>query len=114
MPQQKRVLQAHMMSSLTILLLIAVFVWFWQANLRSRDIAVQTASGSCKAQGLQLLDGTVSIKHIKPYYRSRNDFGIQRTYLFDYSGDGFSRQTGCIVLHNNAVQTVILESHPDT
>ena len=102
------------MSSLAILLLIAVCVWLWQANLHSRDIAVQTASGSCKAQGLQLLDGTVSIKHIKPYYRSSNDFGIQRTYLFDYSGDGFSRQTGCVVMHNAAVQTVILEGHPDT
>jgi hypothetical protein len=103
-----------MMSSLAILLVIAVFVWLWLANLQSRDIAVQTAGNSCKAQGLQLLDGTVSIKHIKPYYRSRNDFGIQRTYLFDYSGDGFSRQTGCIVLHNNTVETVIFEDYPVT
>ena len=100
-------------SPLAILLLIVVIVWFWQANLRSRDIAVQTARGSCKAQGLQLLDGTVSIKRIKPYYRSSNDFGIERTYVFDYSGDGFSRQTGCVVMHNTTVRTVVLESPPD-
>jgi len=102
------------MSSLAFLLLIAVLVWLWQANLHSRDIAVQTAGRSCKAQDLQLLDGTVSIKHIKPYYRSRNDFGIQRTYVFDYSGDGFTRQTGCVVMHNTAVQTIVLEGRPDT
>lgn len=102
------------MSSLALLLLIAVVIWLWQANLHSRDIAVQTASGSCKAQDLQLLDGTVSIKQIKPYYQSSNDFGIQRTYVFEYSGDGFSRQKGCVVMHNTAVQTVVLESRPDT
>lgn len=103
-----------MTSSLAILLLIAVIVWFWQANLHSRDIAVQTARGSCKAQGLQLLDGTVSIKRIKPYFRNSNDFGIERTYIFDYSGDGFSRQTGCVVMHNTIVRTVVLESPPVT
>jgi hypothetical protein len=103
-----------MTPSLAILLLIVVIVWFWQANLRSRDIAVQTARGSCKAQGLQLLDGTVSIKSIKPYYHNSNDFGIERTYIFEYSGDGFSRQSGCIVMHDATVQTVVLESPPDT
>jgi len=102
------------MSSLALLLLIAVIVWVWQANLHSRDIAVQTARGSCQAQNLQLLDATVAIQKVIPYYRSSNDFGLQRTYVFEYSGDGFSRQTGCVVMHNAAVQTVVLESHPDT
>jgi hypothetical protein len=102
------------MSSLAFLLFLAVLVWLWQANLHSRDIAVQTARGSCQAQGLQLLDATVSIKQIKPYYRSSNDFGLQRTYVFEYSGDGFSRQTGCVVMQNAAVQTVVLEGRPDT
>lgn len=102
------------MTPLAILLLIAALVWLWQANLHSRDIAVQTARDSCKAQGLQLLDATVSIKQIKPYFHNSNDCGLQRTYIFEYSGDGFSRQTGCVVMHNSAVQTVVLESQTHT
>ncbi len=102
------------MTPLAILLLIAALVWLWQANLHSRDIAVQTARDSCKAQALQLLDATVSIKQIKPYFHNSNDFGLQRTYVFEYSGDGFSRQTGCVVMHNSAVQTVVLESQTHT
>jgi len=100
------------MTSLLTLLLIFLVIWLWQANLRSRDIAVQTARGSCQAQNLQLLDGTVSIRQIKPYYRSSNDFGLLRIYAFDYSGDGVTRQTGCVIMHNTAVDTVVLESTP--
>ncbi len=99
-----------MMVSLLALLLIALVIWMWQASLHSHDIAVETARGCCRAQDLQLLDGTVSFSHITPYYRNRNDFGIRRTYLFEYSGDGINRQTGCVVMHNNTVDTVILEN----
>ena len=97
------------MNALNLLLLIGILVWFWLASLKSRDIATQTARGSCKRQDLQLLDGTVSLRNIRPYYRSRNDFGVQRTYVFDYSGDGLTRQTGCVIMHNTRVMSVILE-----
>jgi hypothetical protein len=88
------------MSSLSLLLIIGVLVWLWLASLKSRDIAIQTARGSCNHQGLQLLDATVSLQKIRPYYENSNDFG---------SGDGISRQTGCIIMHNTRVVSVILE-----
>lgn len=97
------------MSSLSLLLIIGVLVWLWLASLKSRDIAIQTARGSCNHQGLQLLDATVSLQKIRPYYENSNDFGVKRTYIFDYSGDGVSRQTGCIVMQNTRVVSVILE-----
>ena len=97
------------MNALSLLLLIGILVWFWLANLKSRDIATQTARGSCSRQNLQFLDGTVSLGKIRPYYRNRNDFGVQRTYVFDYSGDGLTRQTGCVIMHNTRVTSMILE-----
>lgn len=97
------------MNALTLLLLIGLLVYFWLASLKSRDIAIQTARGSCRQQGLQLLDGTVSLRNIRPYYRNSHDLGLQRTYVFDYSGDGISRQTGCVIMQNNRVMTVVLE-----
>lgn len=98
------------MSSLTLLIVIGLLIWFWQASLKSRDIAIQVARTSCRQQELQLLDGTVSLRTIRPYYRNCDDYGLKRTYTFDYSGDGISRQTGCVVLYNNRVVSIVLES----
>jgi Protein of unknown function (DUF3301) len=98
------------MSSLTLLVVIGLLVWFGLESLRSRDIAIQVARTSCKQQELQLLDGTVSLQGIRLYYRNRDDYGLKRTYTFDYSGDGISRQTGCVVLYNNRVMSIVLES----
>lgn len=101
------------MSSLTLLFCIVGLIWFWQASLNCRDIAVRTARTSCAHQGLQFLDGTVSLKNIRPYYRNVDDLGLRRTYVFDYSSDGVSRQTGCTVLHNTRVTSVIFEENQD-
>jgi hypothetical protein len=98
------------MSSFTLLIVIGLLVWFWLESLKSRDIAIQVARTSCRQQELQLLDGTVSLRTIRPYYRNRDDYGLKRTYSFDYSGDGISRQTGCVVLYNSRVVSIVLES----
>ncbi len=98
------------MTSLTLLVVIGLLVWFWLESLRSRDIAIQVARTSCKQQELQLLDGTVSLQTIRPYYRNPDDYGLKRTYTFDYSGDGISRQTGCVVLYNSRGASIVLES----
>jgi Protein of unknown function (DUF3301) len=96
------------MSSLALLVLIGLLVWFWQESLKSRDIASQVARASCSRQELQLLDGTVSLQTLRFFYRNRDDYGLKRTYAFDYSGDGISRQTGCVVLYNNRVASIVL------
>jgi hypothetical protein len=96
------------MSSLALLVVIGLLVWFWLESLKSRDIAVQVARTSCRQQELQLLDGTVSLQTLRPYYRNRDDYGLKRTYTFDYSGDGTSRQTGCVVLYNTRVVSIVL------
>ena len=101
------------MSSLTLLFCIVVLVWFWQASLKCRDIAIRTARTACARQGLQFLDGTVSLKNIRPYYRNADDLGLRRTYVFDYSDDGISRQAGCIVLHNSLISSVLFEESSD-
>jgi hypothetical protein len=99
------------MSPLALLLCIVVLVWFWLASLNCREIAVRTARTSCTQQELQFLDGTVSLKNIRPYFRKGDDPGLMRTYVFDYSSDGISRQTGCIVLHNKRVTSVVFEEN---
>ena len=98
------------MTSLTLLVLVGLLVWFWLENLKCREIAIHVARTSCRQQELQLLDETVSLRRFRPYFRSSTDYGLQRTYCFDYSGDGFSRQCGCVVLFNSRVTSIVLDS----
>lgn len=97
------------MSSLSLLLLIVLLVWFWQLSLRSRDTALLTARETCKRQGLQFLDGTASLQSVRPFFSRERGPGLKRTYTFDYSADGIARQTGCIIMHNTQVSAVLLE-----
>jgi hypothetical protein len=50
------------------------------------------------------------LQALRPYYLNLDDYGLKRTYTFDYSGDGISRQTGCVVLYNGRVASIVLES----
>ena len=96
------------MSTLALLLLIVLLVWFWQLGLQSRDTAVQAARETCKRQGLQFLDGTPSLQSVRPFFSSRGP-GLKRTYTFDYSEDGLARHTGCIIMYNTRVSAVLLD-----
>ena len=97
------------MPSLAVLLLIVLIIWIWLKSLTYRDIAVQTARNTCTHEGVQFLDGSVSLRKIMPFYADIDHFGIKRTYVFDYSGDGLSRNTGCVILHNARIVSIVLE-----
>lgn len=99
------------MSQLLLLLIVAGLVWYWQAGMNCRDIAITTARNTCTREGLQLLDGTVALRNIRPYYNGDRQFGLIRTFGFEYSEDGLSRLSGCIVLRNTQVESIILEGH---
>jgi hypothetical protein len=98
------------MASLTLLLIIALLVWFWQISQQCHDTAVQLAQQTCKHQGLQFLDGTATLKSIRPYFSLGNGPGLKRTYTFDYSEDGVGRRSGCIIMHNAQVASLVLDS----
>ena len=96
------------MPSIAFLLLIVLVVWIWLRSLTYRDIAVQTARDTCTREGVQFLDGTVSLQKIRLFYADIDHFGLRRTYVFDYSGDGLSRHTGCVILHNAHIVSIVM------
>ena len=98
------------MTPLTLLLIIALLVWFWQISQHCRDVAIQVARQTCKHQGLQFLDGTATLKSIRPYFTPGSGPGLKRTYTFDYSEDGVGRHSGCIIMHKTQVSSVVLDS----
>ena len=97
------------MTSLILLLLIVIAVLFWQASLRSRDLAIRTARETCRSQDLQFLDGTATLRQIRPYYSRNKGPGIRRIFSFDYSDNGIDRQSGCIIMENAHVSAVLLD-----
>jgi len=99
------------MSTLGLLLLVVILVWYWQTGMNCRDIAIAAARNTCAREGLQLLDGTVSLRNIRPFFGDNRQFGLLRTFGFEYSDDGLSRLSGCIVLRNKRVESIILEGY---
>ena len=98
------------MAPLVLLLIIVLLVWLWQTSQRCRDIAIQTARQTCEQQGVQILDGTASLQSMRPYYTRAGGPGLKRIYTFDYSDDGFERRSGCIIMHNSQISSVLVGS----
>jgi hypothetical protein len=97
------------MGALGLLLLILVLVLFWQNGQHTRDTAILTARQTCQQQGAQFLDGTAALQQLRPFFTRSEGPGLQRTYTFDYSVDGFGRRTGCVILRNTRVTAVLLD-----
>jgi hypothetical protein len=80
------------------LVVLAMAGWLWLDGLKARDAAIAAARKACLADGLQLLDDTVSITRLKP---ARDDDGrllLQRVYTFEYSDTGDNRRRGGVTL----------------
>lgn len=88
------------------LVFILAAVWFWLDSLKARDIARASAAETCRRQGLQLLDATVSMGRIKLGRNTQGRVTLMRVFTFDYSQDGVSRQQGFVVLIGHRVESV--------
>ena len=83
--------------------LLALSAWLWLDSLKAREVAIAAARAACAAEGLLLLDATVSIANLK---LARDDDGrlrLQRAYDFEYSDTGDNRKKGGLVLLGHRV-----------
>jgi hypothetical protein len=72
--------------------------WLWIDSLAARAAAVQAARESCAADGLLLLDDTVSIASLKLARGRDGHIHLQRAYDFEYSDSGDNRLPGSVVI----------------
>lgn len=80
------------------LAVLGALAWLWFDSIHVREIGIRAAHTACAAEGLQLLDDTVSIASLK---LARDDDGrlqLRRAYTFDYSDTGDNRRSGSVVL----------------
>jgi hypothetical protein len=89
--------------SVAALALIGVF---WHSSLAARELANRIAQETCANANVQMLDGTVAILRLRIVRTSDQPLAWHRTYVFEYTADGYSRQRGFVVLTGVTVDTV--------
>ncbi len=93
------------LSSLSIAAAVIALAAFWYDSMRAREAANRIAQNTCARQGLQFLDGTVSLAGLRPRLAG-GGLRLERTYVFDYTVDGVLRATGFIIMLGRRMQHV--------
>jgi hypothetical protein len=79
---------------LTVILLAAAVLWFWQDSLGARESANAAAKEACDRLSLQFLD------------RVDGWLTFRRTYVFDYTATSIERRQGFVLLTGRRVESV--------
>ena len=98
-----------MQLSWTLLALLAAMLataWFWHDSLGAREAANAAALETCQGTGAMLLDGTVAFRRIEAVRVLGGSLGLRRTYVFDYTRDGATRQQGFVVVTGRNVESI--------
>ncbi len=90
---------------LSVAVLAAVAI-FWHSSLAARELANRIARETCDGANVQMLDGTVAIHRLRVVRTGDAPLAWNRTYVFDYTADGYVRQHGFVVLTGDNVETV--------
>ena len=96
-------------SLLLLCIVFSGFVLFWHDALGARERANDAARETCVATGGVLLDGTVAFQSLKVVRGVGGRLAFERTYLFDYTLDGNTRQQGFVVMFGQRVETIGLD-----
>ena len=93
------------------ILLLAIILFAWWDNLRSKEAAKKAGKATCERQAYQFLDDTVQVKKLWLRRNSRGNLQFCRLYLFEYSVDGLERYKGKIKLCGQVVYKVELQEY---
>lgn len=90
-----------------LLLIAAMLVaWAWHATLRAREFANLVAADTCRKLNVQFLDGTVAFTRLRPVRDATGRLTLRRSYVFDYTTDGVTRQQGFVILRGRELEAV--------
>jgi len=91
---------------LFLLAALLAVAWFWYDSLGARESANVAAIETCRNTGAVLLDGTVAFRRLQAVRVAGGALGLRRTYVFDYTRDGATRQQGFVVMTGRSVDSV--------
>ena len=102
------------MTSILILLFLALLAWFWMNSIRAKEIAMQASAAACQQIQAQFLDQTASLKKIRFIRSNQGRLGFERSYSFDFSRDRQSRTKGLVIIKGHLVERVLLDEESGT
>ena len=102
------------MTSIIIILFLALLAWFWMNSIRAKEIAMQASANACKQIQVQFLDQTASLKKIRLVRNKNGRLGFQRTFVFDFSRDRENRSKGLVMIEGHVVSQVMLDEDTGT
>lgn len=83
--------------------------WFWHDSLGARECANAAAFDACQGTGASLLDGTVAFRRLQAVRPGGGSLALRRTYVFDYTRDGVTREQGFVIMTGRTVDSVGLQ-----
>ncbi len=86
------------MTSLLTLLLLILIGWFWLDSMRAREMAGGICTETCERLGMQFLDETVALQHLRTQRNAAGHLRLLRTYQFEFTATGAQRSKGTISL----------------
>mgnify|MGYP000063988277 CR=1 FL=1 len=96
---------------LIALLLLGAGGWYWYDSVRAREAGMRAARASCRREGVQLLDDTVSCRTQRLARDENGRFALRRVYEFEYSGTGNDRYRGSVMLVGQEVVLLDVSAH---
>jgi hypothetical protein len=92
-----------------LLLLLGLFVWFWQSSLRAWESAREASGLACQRCGVQLLDDTVALQRL--WLRRDRDGRLrtERIYHFEFTDTGTTRRLGRLIMVGQQVEELHME-----
>lgn len=100
------------MPSIPLLLLLALVIWLWHTGLKARERASIEAIRACQQSGYQFLDGTVALAKVRIGRLADGWLALIRTYQFDYSTDGATRDRGWVQIRGKQILLSALAERP--
>ena len=97
------------MTSIILMLLLGMVLWFWQDSLRAREGARAASLQACRRCDVQLLDDTVAMQRIWLRRDDSGQFCLERLYVFEFSDNGAARRYGSVVMLGRRVLLLHME-----
>lgn len=85
---------------------LGALAWLWYDSVRARDAGIAAVRDACAAEGLQLLDETMSIRSLRPARDEDGQLALGRSYDFEFSDTGNNRRRGSVVLIGQRVVVI--------
>jgi len=101
-------------AELSALSVLGLLAWFWFDSLKARETGISAARNACEREGVQLLDETVAGRSLRLARDDDGHMAIRRAYDFEYSGSGFDRYRGSVVLLGREVVMLDITEHRST